>query len=190
MESPGYDRWNDHHHGDDTDHTPPDTPRDPSSDRFVRRREMELANREWLIVSRAEQLRQREEALQSRERHLEQTLEAVGDTLWEWSTATGQLRIGRRYFTMLGYGPDELPVTFATWRSLVHPDDLERALEAMNGNLEACARFSVTFRMRAKDGMWRRILGQGKVLNRDARGCATRALGIHMDVTALVAARR
>ena len=158
-------------------------------DWFLDRREMALANREWLLVFRAEQVRQREEDLQSRERQLKRTLEAVGDGLWEWDAATGQLRLGQRYFTMLGYEPDEVPATFATWQHLVHPDDLERALAFVNGNHDTSATFTVSFRMRARTGEWRHILGRGKVVCRDARGSATRAVGTHTDLATLMAPR-
>ena len=50
-------------------------------------------------------------------------LEATSDGLWDWDVPSGKTYFSPRYFTMLGYEPDELPASYETWTSLLHPDD-------------------------------------------------------------------
>jgi PAS domain S-box-containing protein len=85
---------------------------------------------------------------------------------------------------MLGYEPSEMPMTGATWLNLIHPDDKERAMAANLDCIEnRCDRFSVEFRMKAKDGSWRWILGRGQALERGPNGRARRLIGTHSDIT-------
>ncbi len=67
------------------------------------------------------------EALKKSEERLNMTLDAVNDGIWEWNLQTNDTVFNPRYFTMLGYEPDEFPQNYASWKSLIHPDDLDRA---------------------------------------------------------------
>ena len=57
------------------------------------------------------------------EERLKKTLDAATDGIWYWHFPSNQLTFGARYYTMLGYEPDEFPPTFDNWLDLIHPDD-------------------------------------------------------------------
>ena len=46
-----------------------------------------------------------------------------------------------------------------------------------------CESFEVEYRMKAKDGSWKWILGRGRAASRDAQGKALRMIGTHVDIT-------
>jgi PAS domain S-box-containing protein len=85
---------------------------------------------------------------------------------------------------MLGYGEDELPGHVSSWSDLIHPGDKQATLAANQQSIDGNAdSFEVEFRMRAKSGDWRWILGRGKVVGRDESGKAARMVGTHTDIT-------
>ena len=53
-------------------------------------------------------------------------LEATSDGIWAWHIPSGETYFSPRYYTMLGYEPDELPAHYDTWVSLLHPEDREQ----------------------------------------------------------------
>ena len=141
------------------------------------RRERTLLRVQSLLEVRTRQLQKSEERFRN-------AMDATSDGLWDWDVPSGEVYYSPAYLGMLGYVPGDLPASVDTWLQLVHPDDLQAAQAA---NM-ACARnesdsFRVEFRMRAKDGSWRWILGRGHALRRDANGQALQMIGTHVDIT-------
>ncbi len=125
-----------------------------------------------------------EKLLRESEERYRLAMDATSDGLWDWDLAAGTVYFSPNYYRMLGFEPGELTATPEAWFDLIHPGDRERAL----GANEACIRnesqaFSVEFRMRARDGSWRWILGRGKAIGRDADGRALHMIGTHVDIT-------
>jgi signal transduction histidine kinase len=84
----------------------------------------------------------------------------------------------------LGYTPTDTPDTTATWRSRVHPDDLQPMLDALNAHLSGSVpAYEHEFRLRAADDSYRWVLSRGCVVERDAGGRALRAVGTLVDLT-------
>jgi len=85
---------------------------------------------------------------------------------------------------MLGYEVGDFPVKGASWKVLIHPDDLENALRVNMDCIEGrCEYFEVEYRMKANNGEWRWILARGKCVVRDQQGRALRMLGTNVDIT-------
>ncbi|GAK52490.1 sensor protein fixL [Candidatus Moduliflexus flocculans] len=130
------------------------------------------------------QIRQTEQALRESEQRLSFALEGTSDALWDWDVRTGKTYFSPRYYTMLGYDPDEFPADYDHWRKHLHPDDLFPIEEALAAHFSGDAPgFAIEFRMKTKQGGWRWILGRGKVVERDAGGRAIRMTGTHTDIT-------
>ena len=127
--------------------------------------------------------KQKEEALRVSEERLELALDSVRDAVWDWRTDTGETYFSSRCFTMLGYGPDELPSCYGTWRDLVHPDDLHQAESTVARHLESGEPFEMELRMRTRDGNWRWLLDRGRLIERDENGNPVRMLGTYVDIT-------
>ena len=70
--------------------------------------------------------------LQISEERFRLAMEATTDGLFDWNLQTGEVFFSPRYYTMLGYDPDELPASYDTWMQLLHPDDKECALNSIS----------------------------------------------------------
>ena len=105
------------------------------------------------------------------------------DGLWDWNLIDNSVYFSPRWKEMLGYKDDELENNLDTWKSRVHPDDLEAALT----NIELCINdeekvFENKHRLLHKDGHWVWIYDRGKVQH-DKEGKAIRMIGTHTDLT-------
>src|SRR5512146_2420907 len=100
------------------------------------------------------------------------------DGVWALDLATNEYRLSPRWYAALGYRPDELPPGSAGWTSLIHPEDLPRALAEMCTSLEARPDvFATTMRLRTASGAYRLVLSRGKVIERSAGGIPLRMVG-------------
>ncbi len=123
-----------------------------------------------------------ETELRRSEERLELALEATSDGIWDWDIPTGNTYFSPRYFTMLGYEPNELPSHFSTWEKLVHPEDGEKAKKIVFDHIERGEPYEIEVRLRNKAGGWQWVLGRGKVMERDADGKPRRMVGTHVDI--------
>ncbi|RJX34781.1 MAG: PAS domain S-box protein [Desulfurivibrio sp.] len=125
-----------------------------------------------------------EAASRKSEDRLRQAMEATSDGLWDWNVQTDEVYFSPAYWRMLGYEPGGFKGTPQSWADLLHPDDREQALAVSRGCIEnRCGNFEMEFRLRARNGDWKWILGRGKAISRDARGRALRMIGTHVDIT-------
>ncbi len=124
-----------------------------------------------------------EEALSESEERLRLALEGTTDGIWDWNIRTGEVYFSPRYYTMLGYEPNEFPASYDSWRQLLHPDDAELSDETIRKAVRELAPIAVEFRLRTKNGGWRWILGRGKVAELDDQGNAIRIVTSHTDIT-------
>jgi len=125
-----------------------------------------------------------EQILRDNESRFSSAMEAINDGLWDWNIPSDKAYFSPAYFRMLGYEPDELSPAGQSWASLIHPEDRQTALSANQACIEnRCETFTTEFRMKAKDGSWRWILGRGRALERNADGRAVRMIGTHVDIT-------
>ncbi len=123
-------------------------------------------------------------ALEDSEERFKLSMEATSDGLWDLHVRSDEAYYNPAYYRILGFEPGEFPTTGAAWRSLVHPDDLPRALEADRLCIEGGQDLlEVEYRMRARNGDWRWIYARGKCVERDAQGRGTRLVGTHVDMT-------
>lgn len=124
-----------------------------------------------------------EEALKLSEERLRIALDAANEGIWEWNPQTSKTYYNPRWFTMLGYKPDELPHNYETWRLLLHPDDRDLAEMFVDEKIQVGSDFAFEFRMRAKDNKWIWIESRGRAVETDADGTITKLMGTHRDIT-------
>jgi len=135
------------------------------------------------VVRDVTERRRAEEELRHQREQLSMAVEGSNIGTWNWDFDTDQVVFNRQWAEMLGYTREELPFAFSTWEDLVHPDDLDRALDDLRDYLEGAAdTFNPHIRMRTKSGKWKWIQTIGKVLEYDEAGTPTRAAGIHLDI--------
>jgi PAS domain S-box-containing protein len=103
--------------------------------------------------------------------------------VWDWNLQTNDVHIDPQLKVMLGYEAGELADNIETWRRLVHPEDLEQIVAAMNSYLAGeLPEYSLEHRMLHKDGGIRWFLTRG-VAFWDSEGQPYRMLGTRTDIT-------
>jgi len=104
---------------------------------------------------------------------------------WEWDIQSGALVFNDRWAGMLGYTLAELaPISFETWRRLIHPDDSAGCIRRVEAHLAGTTAFyDSEFRMRHKDGSWVWIHSRAKGMSPGPDGQPRFLRGTHLDVT-------
>jgi PAS domain S-box-containing protein len=102
---------------------------------------------------------------------------------WEMDCETGAVWFHRRKTDMLGYEPE--PFTHYThFTALLHPDDLEPAMQAMREHLAgARPAYRVEYRIKTKNGAYRWFEDVGRISARDDTGRPRTVTGIVLDIT-------
>ncbi len=125
-----------------------------------------------------------EKALKDSEERFKFSMEATNDGLWDWNVETDDSYFSPAYYTMLGYEVNEFPSKGSSWRKMIHPDDIEKALTSNKKCIEGKTdSFEVEFRMQTKRGSYKWILSRGKCVERNEQGKAVRIVGTHIDIT-------
>ncbi len=129
-------------------------------------------------------LRRTEDKVRESEARFAFAMEANKDGIWDWDILSNDVYYSPGYKAMLGYKVDEVPDNVDSWLDLIHIDDRAEAFEANHRCIiNEVSSFEVEFRMLAKDGTWRWILGRGKAFERNENGRALRVIGTHTDIT-------
>jgi PAS domain S-box-containing protein len=125
-----------------------------------------------------------EEALKEDEERLALVLEGSQLGYWDWNIETGEVYRNSRWAEMLGYTMAEIEFTVKQWTDLHHPDDRVRATQAIQNHLDGKTPvYRIEYRMRTKDGSYKWVLDQAKIVRRDAQGKPLRMCGTHTDIT-------
>ncbi|GEM_PF-663025 len=125
----------------------------------------------------------RTEDLAASEAKYRATLTAVNDGLWDWQMHSGEVYFSPLYYGLLGYADGEFAANYATWRALVHPDDLGRAERELEQAIASGLGFGIDLRMRTRDGEWKWVCTRGKAIEKEAGGRARRMVGTLSDIT-------
>ena len=125
------------------------------------------------------------------EQHLARVVEGADLGTWDWDLVTDEVAFNDRWFHMLGYETTELPHNLSTWELLIHPDDLDMTLAAVQAHVDGeTSSYECPHRLRAKSGEWRWILDRGRVVSFSDEGRPLRMSGTHLDITERVRAEQ
>ena len=126
----------------------------------------------------------REKAVLEKQEEMELVLKGAQLGTWCWFVDSGFVEFNERCWDMLGYVKGELPAQHATWKELLHPDEVPIVTALLKAHMSGTTPFfSAEYRMRHKSGKWIWVHGSGKILQRDSRGRALRGFGVHLDIT-------
>lgn len=130
------------------------------------------------------EFRQRTDELNSSEARFELAMRGTDDGLWDWNLLTGEVYYSPRWKSMLGYAGDELDATLDTWKQLVHPDDRDRVLQAVDDYISGRSdSFEAEMRMLHRDGHVVCVLSRGFCVKRETDGRPVQLVGTHIDIT-------
>jgi len=105
-----------------------------------------------------------ERALRESEERFHLAARGANDGIWDWPDVDADdLWLSSRYFELLGYEPGEFrPCGRIFNEQIVHPEDLQRNLDAVTRHLAQHAPYDIEMRLRVKTGeyRWFRMRGQ------------------------------
>ena len=130
------------------------------------------------------QRKKAEDTIRTSEEQLRMVLEGAELGYWDWNMVTGQVDRNERWAKILGYNYEEIKHNTQQWADFVHPDDREKAWQSIYD--VTCGRsetHKLEYRMLHKEGGFRWILDQAKVMQRNAEGNPIRMSGTHIDIT-------
>ncbi len=108
---------------------------------------------------------------------------ATSDAVWGWDIVTDALWWSDSYYTLFGYGRDEVTLTLDFWKLRIHPDDLDQVTRDLARVFESDeTEWQHEYRFLRKDGSYAEVMDRGFVL-RDTDGRPLRAAGGMLDVT-------
>jgi len=137
---------------------------------------------EWFIID-ISQRRQVEEVLRESEKRYSLILTSVNDGLWDWHVPSGEAIFSELYYRILGYDYGEFPANYASWRMLVHPDDIERVEQNLRQSTESGKGFNIDLRMKTKSGEWLWVCTRGNTVEKDTEGKTIRIVGTLSDIS-------
>ncbi|HEY9636373.1 MAG TPA: PAS domain S-box protein [Coleofasciculaceae cyanobacterium] len=127
--------------------------------------------------------KQVEEALQVSQERYALAVSAGKVGVWDWNLETNEIYLDPIIKTILGYADYEIHNHLKNWARLVHPEDGEAVMAAVNAHLQGfTSHFEIEHRMLHKDGSIRWMLARGTAI-RDATGKPYRMTGTDTDIT-------
>ena len=128
------------------------------------------------------EFKQAERALQKSEEQLRLVLQGSNDASWDLDLASGSAYYSPRWWQMVGLESDVLAPNSALWKSLVHPEDIDRVEETFRCALIENDSFEMEFRFLHKAGHFVPVLSRGFILRNQA-GAPLRVSGTNTDLT-------
>lgn len=109
---------------------------------------------------------------------------AALDGMWYWDLEHPENEwMNPKFWTTLGYDPNEMPHKAAAWQDIILPEDLKLALYNAEQHFQDPTHpYDLVVRYRHKEGQIVWIRCRGKAI-RDEQGKAIRMLGAHTDIT-------
>ena len=127
-----------------------------------------------------------EQAILENEERWRSAIEGSNQGLWDWNLETNEVYFSKLWKEMLGYSEEDIPNKLESWSTLVHPDDMPHVSEKLNRHLKGETKnYSCEQRILCKDGTYKWILDQGKIINYDSAGKPVRMVGTHTDISAI-----
>jgi PAS domain S-box-containing protein len=123
-----------------------------------------------------------EESIRLLKERFEMAQRAAGVGVWDWNVQTGHIEWTPEMFRLFGLDPDKETASFEVWRSVLHPDDREKAAARIDEALKKHSFLDNEYRVVRPDGqvIWVNALGQGEY---DDRNQPIRMSGICINIT-------
>lgn len=114
---------------------------------------------------------------------IEFALDAASEGVWDWDILNNKARFSVQSMRIIGID-EEMYGDPKKWTERIHPDDAKPRETEKKKSFEKNIRpFESIYRILNEDGKYRWILSRGKAVEFDENGKATRAVGVHKDIT-------
>jgi len=103
---------------------------------------------------------------------------------WEWHIPSNRVTANDYKILMLGYDPQEFSgATYQAFTKLLHPGDIDRAMQAMRDHLEGRAPlYQVDYRIQRADTTYTWYMDRGRIVERTEKGRPVRLRGVVLDL--------
>lgn len=137
-----------------------------------------------IVVDINERLRAEEELRQSEER-LALAFSSSNEGLIDINLITEQVYFSPRYFTMLGYDPNEMVQDKSVWEDILHPDDIDYMNKSIDSLILKNSKHikEIEVRFKSRSGLWHWILHRMRIVEWDIEGMPKRIIGTNIDIT-------
>ncbi|MBX3600661.1 MAG: PAS domain-containing protein [Rubrivivax sp.] len=129
------------------------------------------------------------QAVKEAESTLRLAVELGGIAIWRHDLKTNRMHYSDQAWRVLGIAPRPDGLSLEEVRSFVHPDDLPGVIASAQAALASDRPTDMEARYRRSDGSWRHVMTR-RVVQRDASGQPVAFVGVALDVTDRIAARR
>jgi len=118
--------------------------------------------------------------------HLKYAADMITDGLWDWNFNTNQVFYSKQWKEMLGFTDSEIGESAEEWSIRIHQDDRPESLNFVDNPLLGVPEFFTSeCRMLCKDGSYKWVLSEGRIVSHDSDGKPIRMVGIQKDITKL-----
>jgi signal transduction histidine kinase len=139
------------------------------------------------IASLEHDLQKRLVALNETKLSLDLALESAQAGKWDWEILSGKIDCNTTWYTRLGYSENEVPHDISTFKKLLHPDDIQKAFDAIDKHLKGeTSVYECRYRMITKSGAIQWCFDRGCVTERAPDGTPLRMTGVNIDITPVV----
>lgn len=107
---------------------------------------------------------------------------AAADLIYEWYVDDDRLVWIGDVYSLLGYSGEELGTTASEFIRLIHPDDVQNAIDIISTRKESTEQFTIEYRIRDKRGKWLSFHVRGLPVI-GANGRPVKWVGAATDVT-------
>ena len=115
---------------------------------------------------------------------LEDAIEAGGMAWWLMELPSKAVYFSANKIIMLGYAKRDMEkfTRYTDFTEIIHPDDYQGAMQAMQDHLEGVSpMYETQYRIKAKDGSFKTFYDRGRIVGRKGKEIAI--AGIVLDIT-------
>ncbi|OZA91505.1 MAG: hypothetical protein B7X76_02245, partial [Azorhizobium sp. 39-67-5] len=121
------------------------------------------------VISSALARKRAEQAAEAHKERLRRGQLFANIGTWEWAIQTGELFWTERIAPLFGYPAGDLETSYDNFLAVIHPDDRQAVIDAINACIERDVPYEIEHRVVWPDGSERWLLERGAVV-RDAAG--------------------
>lgn len=124
-----------------------------------------------------------EEKLKDKYSRLNLAMQSANMAWWEMDTSTGMVVFEKRKAEMLGYAPENFN-HYKDFMALVHPDDSDKAMNAMRKHLDGTVeKYEVEYRILNNSGEYKWFYDTGGIVKKESEGKPLKVAGLVIDIT-------
>jgi PAS domain S-box-containing protein len=122
------------------------------------------------------------DSLHINEERLSFALKASDEGLWDFNILQNKIYFSPRWFTMLGYLPDELEHSIKSWEKICHPDNIDSFREKLYISTKKKSHFTIEAKLKTKQENYIWIKTNGVVVERDKESNPIRIIGTNVNI--------